>query len=117
MSINIKTGEIITDKSSVHDISEAYKQCLLRQKELEQISDELKKYIQPHIENAVKNEEKTLDGFWSVVKGAKRFSVEAFNELAPRSIKSKYKGLKQEIKDLEDYFKLDGKPYVKFPKL
>jgi len=114
--INPKTGEIVTNESERLVIVDAYKEYKLKIKELEQVTEALEELLQPHIDLAMANGEKELGAF-TIVFGARRFSVDLFNEAAPSFTKEQRATLKEQIAEIEAQFKAPSKPYLKFKQI
>jgi hypothetical protein len=116
--VNPETGELLSPKSPVQDLSDARKFLVMKQKELEQQISQIDEVLEPLIETAIENGEKKLCNFWTLVRGSSRFNKDAFAEKAPGEVFQAYTLAKGEIKLIEDNeeYKVQGKAHLAFPK-
>lgn len=117
--VNKETGEIITinDNAGKQELSTARKVVLMQIKELEAQQEVIDAALEPYIEDAFKNDEEELCGYWKIVKGARRFDSKLFEAKAKKTVVKRREEIKSELEVIEEPFKVSGKPYLKFPKL
>jgi hypothetical protein len=115
--INQETGEVISEKSKVFDISSALKEVTFKMKELEVIEKFLKEFLKPHILKAYENGDKVLADYWVVQKGRVMFDKELFKKTATLDQQQEYDGLKKLIENIENSYRKASDPFIKVPRL
>lgn len=120
MKIILKTtGEIIAlgEETPLNTLSELRKQILMEVKELEKQVSEIDTLMTPWLDRAVADGDQVLANFWTIQRGARRFDRKLFEDKADIQTIAKYVKAKDTVKEIEEEYKVHGKPFLKFPKL
>lgn len=116
--INPQTGERLTHKSGIKELSEARKVWSMREKMAKSNVTLLTSWMQPHINKAFEEGEKTIAGYWLIQKPRRMFSSTMFKAEATEDDQARRDELKSELEQLEeDYKVVSGEPFLKHPKL
>lgn len=120
MKVIIKsTGEIITidQDTTLLGLSTARKELVIEMKELERQIKEVDTLLTPHLETALENGEDTLADFWKIQRGARRFDRALFEEKADIRTIATYAKARETVQEIEEEYRVHGKPFLKFPRL
>lgn len=120
MKIILKTtGEIIAlgEETPLNTLSELRKQILMEVKELEKQVSEIDTLMTPWLDRAVADGDQVLANFWTIQRGVRRFDRKLFEDKADIQTIAKYVKAKDTVKEIEEEYKVHGKPFLKFPKL
>lgn len=116
-SKNLMEPQQEPDGKALDWLLEQRKNLSIKLKQLEAEIATIDEDIQPFLEAAVQAGEKTLGDYWQIVKGSKRFSYQAFKEGASKEEQEQVKKLSEIINSIKEPYKVEGKPYLKHPKL
>lgn len=114
-----ETNETITidDNTSVSDLSRARQIIDMQIKELDKRKKKIDSLLQPIVEQAYKSGEKMFENYWTIVGGAARFNKSFFKKEADPTTYQDWEDLDAKKKAIEEDYKVEGKPYLKHPKL
>lgn len=117
--VNPDTGEIMTSKSSLKDLSEARKVLGMKQKVLEAQIAEIDAILEPVIQEFAQQGEKKFCGYWDIYRGRIQFNKGLFEKKASPKMVREYTDHKEALKKIEsnEKFQKEGTAYLRFPRL
>lgn len=115
--VNPETGEILTENSSIEELSNLRKIYLMKVKEIQEKANEITELLRPHFEEAYEMGDKDFADYWTLSISAPKFDKKKFEAEADDVDRINYESHKDSIKEIESRYKKPGSVYLKFPRL